>query len=166
MIVFWCYDTSIVARTRQPAGAERQAFCDRSHHAAYLVVARRVIGADRLLHDGEAGAKEHGPFAQQRLDEMLGLAVGPRRVGSGADVADTMHPQRLVQQLRSRRRLPARHVRGARGAGRAVLRSIISFRRAEPRHRSEAVHAPRAAIAASSPPLCVSQLVAGLAPPI
>lgn len=39
-----------------------------------------------------------GPFAQQGLDEALGLAIGLRRVGSGADVPDAQHPQHLAEQ--------------------------------------------------------------------
>ena len=36
-----------------------------------------------------------GPFAQEGLDEALGLAVGLGRVGSGEDVADAQPSQRL-----------------------------------------------------------------------
>lgn len=40
-----------------------------------------------------------GPFTQQGLEETLGLAVGFRRVGPGADVPDAQHPERLGEQL-------------------------------------------------------------------
>src|SRR5690242_11438089 len=39
-----------------------------------------------------------GPFAQQGLNEALGLAVGLWRVGPGADVPDREHPQDLAEQ--------------------------------------------------------------------
>lgn len=36
-----------------------------------------------------------GPFAQERLDEALGLTIGFRRVWTGADMLDPEHPQGL-----------------------------------------------------------------------
>lgn len=36
-----------------------------------------------------------GPLAQERLDEPLGFAVGPGRVGPGAGVLDAQSAQQL-----------------------------------------------------------------------